>query len=174
MNLRANGPTLGFLDENAQFYSQRYYQVLVQPPTIEQGLRGEYFSGMNFNTKVLTRIDNVVDFDWGTGSPDPAVPSDQFSVRWTGFVIINVAGTYTFWTDSDDGVRLKVSDSTVVENWTDHAPTWNSGSIFLSADAHPLVLEFYENGGGAVMQLQYQGPGIARQTIPTSALGHTP
>ena len=174
MNLRATGPTLGFLDENAQFYSQRYYQVLVQPPTIEPGLKGEYFSGTNFNTRVMTRIDNVVDFDWGTGSPGGGVPSDQFSVRWTGFVIINVAGTYTFWTDSDDGVRLKVSDGTVIENWTDHAPTWNSGSMNLSADAHPLVLEFYENGGGAVMELEYQGPGIARQTIPTNALGHTP
>jgi len=174
MNIKADAPTLGFLDENAQFYSQRFYRVTIQPPKYEPGLKGEYFSGMNFNTLLLTRVDDTVNFDWGTGSPAPQVPSNNFSVRWTGFIIIEVAGSYTFWTNSDDGVRLKIGENTVIQNWTDHSPTWNSGSIVLSEGEHSLVLEFYENGGGAVMQLQYQGPGIPRQTIPNTVLVHEP
>ncbi len=173
-DIRASGSTLGFLDQNAQIYSQRFYRVIEQPPKVEPGLRGDYFSGMNFNTLILTRVDDTVDFNWGTGSPDPSVPVNSFSVRWTGFITINVSGTYTFWTDSDDGVRLKIGDSTVVENWTDHSPTWNSGNLVLSEDEYPLTLEFYENGGGAVMELEYQGPGIARQTIPVNVLSHEP
>jgi len=129
---------------------------------------------MNFDTLVLTRVDNVVDFDWGSGTPAPQVPSNRFSVRWTGFITINATGSYTFWTDSDDGVRLRIGENIVIQNWTDHSATWNSGSITLSEDLYPLVLEFYENGGDAVMKLQYQGPGIARQTIPTSVLVHEP
>ncbi|NQT84487.1 CotH kinase family protein, partial [bacterium] len=171
-NIKASGSTLGFLDQSAQFYSQRYYRVVIQPPTVEPGLKGEYFSGMNFNTLALTRVDDVVDFDWGRGSPAAQVPSEDFSVRWTGLITISVPGSYTFWTDSDDGVRLKIGENTVIQNWTDHSATWDSGSINLSEDDHPLVLEFYENGGDAVMKLQYQGPGVPRQTIPTSVLAH--
>ena len=173
-NIKAEAPTLGFLDTTAPFLSQRFYQVMVQPPKYEAGLKGEYFSGMNFNTLLLTRVDDVVNFDWGNGSPAGTVPVNQFSVRWTGFIVIDVAGTYTFWTNSDDGVRLRIGENIVVENWTDHAPTWNSGSIVLSEGEHALRLEFYENGGGAVMQLEYQGPGIARQTIPNNVLLHEP
>jgi hypothetical protein len=173
-DLKASGATMGYLDRQAPLHSQRYYRVVVQPPKVEPGLKGEYFSGMNFNTLVLTRVDNTVNFDWGNGSPHSSVPSNNFSVRWTGFITISAPGTYTFWTNSDDGVRLKIGENTVVQNWTDHAPTWNSGNIVLSADDYPLELEFYENGGGAVMQLQYQGPGIARQTIPVSVLSHEP
>jgi hypothetical protein len=147
---------------------------MVQPPKYEPGLKGEYFSGMNFNTLVLTRVDDVVNFDWGNGSPGPGVPADQFSARWTGFIVIEVTGTYTFWTNSDDGVRLWVGENIVVQNWTDHAPTWNSGSIVLSPGEHALRLEYYENGGGAVMQLEYQGTGISRQTIPNNVLLHEP
>ncbi|MDP2895069.1 MAG: lamin tail domain-containing protein [bacterium] len=174
MNIKADGPTLAYLDASAPFFSQRFYQVMVQPPKYESGLKGEYFTGMNFNTLRLTRVDNVVNFDWGDGSPGGGMPADQFSVRWTGFIVIEAAGTYTFWTNSDDGVRLRIGENTVVDNWTDHAPTWNSGSIVLSADEHTLRLEFYENGGGAVMQLEYQGPGIPRQTIPVNVLLHEP
>ena len=173
-HVKAKDSTLGFLDANAPLHSQRYYRVVLEPPTVQPGLKGKYFSGMNFDSLVLTRVDDVVNFDWGAGTPASQVPANGFSVRWTGFIVINVPGSYTFWTDSDDGVRLKVEDSTIIENWTDHAATWNSGSITLSEDLYPIVLEFYENGGDAVMKLEYQGPGIARQTIPTSVLVHEP
>ncbi|MHC4205794.1 MAG: LamG domain-containing protein [Planctomycetota bacterium] len=49
------------------------------------GVRADYYTGMNFETLVLTRTDPQIDFDWGDpGGPDPAVGDDNFSVRWTG------------------------------------------------------------------------------------------
>ena len=57
----------------------------------------------------VTRIDPTVDFDWGTGSPAAAIGADTFSVRWTGQVQAPFSGTYTFYTVSDDGVRLWVN-----------------------------------------------------------------
>src|SRR6185295_10088639 len=47
-----------------------------------KGLRGDYYSGMNFDTFVFSRIDPQVNFDWGNGSPDTSIPVDGFSVRW--------------------------------------------------------------------------------------------
>ena len=42
---------------------------------------------------VLTRTDDAIDFDWGEGSPGPAVPADRFSARWTRTKTYE-AGTY--------------------------------------------------------------------------------
>jgi len=30
----------------------------------QQGLLGEYYNGTNFETKVVSRVDRAVDFDW--------------------------------------------------------------------------------------------------------------
>src|SRR5437762_2836757 len=56
--------------------SQLFPRVAQQPTG---GLTGEYFAGAAFDRLVLTRVDGQVSFAWGPGSPDPAVPADQFS-----------------------------------------------------------------------------------------------
>src|SRR5688572_15539530 len=70
------------------------------------GLRGEYFDNRDFTAPKLTRVDPTINFNWGTGSPDPTVGADTFSVRWTGRVSPRYSETYRFYTTSDDGVRL--------------------------------------------------------------------
>jgi len=118
------------------------------------GLTGQYYDNIDFTNLKLTRTDATVNFDWGTGSPDPSIGPDTFSVRWTGQVQAQFSETYTFYTDSDDGIRLWVNGQLVINNWTDHAPTENSGTTSLSTgQKYDLKIEYYENGGGAVAKL---------------------
>ena len=58
----------------------------------------------------MTRVDPVVAFDWGGGSPDPAIGPDTFSVRWTGQVQPQFSETYSFTCLTDDGFRLAEED----------------------------------------------------------------
>ncbi len=119
----------------------------------------------------LTRMDRSVDFDWGDGSPGEGVPADGFSVRWTGSVRLPKDGKYTFYTVSDDGVRLWVDDYLVIDNWADHGTTENQGQIELWGERpHPIRIEYYENSGAAVARLLWAGPGIEKQVIPTQYL----
>ena len=135
------------------------------------GLAGTYFSDMNFADAVVTRTDATVDFDWGNGAPASGVGVDHFSVRWTGQVQAQVSEVYTFTTVSDDGVRLWVNGQQVINNWSDHAPTENSGSITLVAgQKYDLKMEFYENGGGAVAKLLWASSSTAQQIVPTTQL----
>ncbi len=140
------------------------------------GLRGSYFPNMTLTGTPVQRIDGPLDFDWGNGTPGVAgIGADNFSVRWEGFVMPPVSGSYTFRTRSDDGVRLYVDGNLVIDNWTDHAPTDNdSAPIALNAgQRYPVVMEYYENGGGAVAQLSWSGPDTGGfQFIPRSALSH--
>jgi hypothetical protein len=136
------------------------------------GLRGDYFNGPSFNSPVLTRIDSGVNFSWGHGAPAPAVGSDNFSVRWSGTVEAPFTGLYVFTTRSDDGVRLKLNGAIIIDDWTQHPPLDRSSSpVHLTAGSRtPIVLEYFEAGGGAEISLHWQPPGQGRTLVPANRL----
>ncbi|MEM9275567.1 MAG: lectin-like protein [Cyanobacteria bacterium P01_F01_bin.143] len=135
------------------------------------GLRGEYFDDIDFtNTKVI-RTDDTVDFNWGTGSPDPAIAPDTFSVRWTGEIEARFSENYNFQTTTDDGVRLWINDQLVIDQFIDQAPTSHQGTIALTAgQRYDIELEYYENGGGAVAQLAWSSASQPFEIVPESQL----
>lgn len=138
---------------------------------VQEGLLGSYFNNADFTDPVFDRVDAMVDFNWGSGSPDPKVGSNSFSVRWSGFVTPEYSETYTFYTVSDDGVKLWVNDELVVSDWSDHAPRERSGEISLKAGvSYSVKIEYYENAGGAVAKLLWSSPSRAKQIIPKERL----
>jgi hypothetical protein len=136
------------------------------------GLRAEYFTGTEFNTHVLTRIDPQINFNWPADTPpDEAVSANAISVRWTGEIEAAFTETYTFYTNSADGVRLWVDGVQLVDNWTDHDNTENSGNIDLIAGTvYSLQMEYYENGDGAVIELLWSSASTPEQIVPQAAL----
>ncbi len=86
------------------------------------GLTGNYFSDETLTTPAFTRVDPRVNFAWGNRSPDPSIPNGGFSVAWTGQVQPKYSETYTFSTNTDDGVRLWVNGQLLVDQWKVIAP----------------------------------------------------
>ena len=120
---------------------------------------------------MLTRVDPNVAFDWGEASPAAGVPIDGWSVRWSGWIRPRFSQTYTFTTRTDDGARLWVNGTLLVDDWTDHGITETPGSITLLADTwYPIRMEYYERWGGAVAQLFWQSASEPRQLVPSSRL----
>lgn len=147
--------------------------VTVLPPPVGSGtgLRGDYFDNMDFTGATVRRVDSTVNFDWGTGSPDPIIGPEQFSVRWTGKVQPLFTETYTFSTVSDDGIRLWVNNQLIIDRYYDQAPTEWSGIISLQAgQLYDIRIDYYENGGGAAAQLYWSSPSVSREIIPRTQL----
>jgi len=121
----------------------------------EPGLKGEYFNNMDLSGKPdLVRIDKQVHFDWGGQSPDDAIKSEHFSVRWTGKLTPPETGDYQIGVTTDDGVRLYIDGKLVIEYWKDRAPTSNFITMKLEAGKeYDIKMEYYENGGGAFASL---------------------
>lgn len=135
------------------------------------GLAGDYFSGTTLTTKVLSRTDPTVDFQWGTAAPAASVPADNFSVRWSGQVSPRYGGSTTFYTSSDDGVRLWVNGQQLIDNWTNHGTTENSGSLTLTAgQRYDVKLEYYEATGGATARLLWSSACEPKAVVPTAQL----
>ena len=135
------------------------------------GVRGDYYRGMDFNNCVLRRIDPQINFNWGDGEPDPSVGANNFSARWTGEVEVAFTEKYTFYTNTDDGARLWVDGKQLINDWADHGATENSGTIDLVAEQfYTIVMEYYDNSGGAVAQLHWSSPHTPKQLIPQAAL----
>jgi glucose/arabinose dehydrogenase len=139
------------------------------------GLTGQYYNlayTQNFSgNPVLNRIDPSINFNWATTSPDPAVRIDQFCVRWTGFVQPRTSGTYTFYVNSNDGVRLYINNQPLIDEWHTQATFETQGSIVLQAGTpYSIRLEYFEDFGDAIAELRWSGPDVSKQIIPTNAL----
>jgi hypothetical protein len=135
------------------------------------GLTGQYYGNVSLGPLRLTRTDPMVDFSW-TGSPGGSVPTDNFSVRWTGQILVPVTGAYVFTTVSNDGVRLWVNNQQVIDNWTDHSLTTDSSApINLTAGvSYDVRLEYYDRSGTATIRLLWSYPGQAQVPVPQSVL----
>jgi hypothetical protein len=137
------------------------------------GLTGQYYNSTNLDpsTLALTKTDTSVNFNWNNGAPDAKVSADNFSAEWTGQILAPETGTYTFTTTSDDGVRVWVNGQQLINAWNDHGPQQDSGTITLQAgQKYDIKVDYYERTGGAVMQLNWSTPTIARQVIPQAYL----
>lgn len=147
------------------------WQVLGAGHPPGNGLKGDYYDKMNFQTLLLTRTDPTVDFNWLEESPDPSVPVNLFSARWTGWIMPQFSATYTFFTVSDDGSRLWIDNQLVVDNWGEHGARERSGAFTLTAGVpKPIRIEFMEGAGYATVRASWMGAGLPKQIIPQVVL----
>jgi len=131
------------------------------------GVKVEYYDNADFTSKVLTRIDPKIDFDWEDGSPHEAIAPDTFSARWTGKLQPDFTELYTFSIQSDATVRLLLDGEPVIDNAS-------SGAIALEAgQLHDLIFEYSHDRGDAAVELFWSSPSQPQEIIPTSAL-YTP
>ena len=122
--------------------------------TNKRGMTGEYFDNMNLSGKpVLTRIDSIVNFNFGTKSPAPGIPEDHFSIRWKG-KIIPPETIHHIGTSTDDGSRLYIDGKLLINDWRDHAEQQNSAEVELKkGQEYEIQFEQYDNALGASAKL---------------------
>ncbi len=100
------------------------------------------------------------------------VKEDGFGLRFTGYIELPKDGFYSFYSYSDDGSKIFIDGIEVVNHDGSHGPAEMGGAIGLRKGLHRLVVEYFEDHGGQVLQLEYEGPGIVKQPIPETILFH--
>ena len=139
-------------------------------PPVGNGLAGEYFNSSGLTNRVLRRTDAQVNFNWNGVAPDPAIYSNKFSVRWSGWLLPRYSETYALTTATRDGVRLWINDQLVINNWIGGAQT-NTCSVALTAGQLAKVrMECLNSSGNGLAQLSWSSPSQALEIIPQSQL----
>ena len=140
--------------------------------SVSTGLTGTYVTGATLTAPpTMLRLDRTLNFDWGSGSPDSRVPVDNFAVRWTGKIKPTTTASYTFYTDTAGGVRLWVNGQLLVDNWTLHSLTTNTGKITLIAGtSYDIRVEYQQGTGVASAKLSWSTSSFGKTIVPQSVL----
>jgi len=123
---------------------------------------GQYYNNNNFSgSPAITRIDSNINFNYGTDSPiDGFVNADNFSVRWTGTQSI-AAATYVFSATVDDGVRVTVNGTVIIDQLGASGVNTYQATVALSGDSHSITVEYVEQTDSAQISFSW--------TLSTSA-----
>ncbi len=122
-----------------------------------------YFNNKDLSgTPALQRVDDKIDFNWGDGSPDPAISPDNFSARWTKTVNFPTSGRWVFHVEADDSVNMWIDTTQIVANWG-KGGFWTFDAVIetLTAGNHELKVEYKEETAGARIKVWWEGPGAA-------------
>ena len=95
---------------------------------------------------------------------------ERYSIRYTGYIFIDATDTYTFYTSSDDGSKLFIDGTQVVDNDGAHGNRERSGDIALTVGFHTIEVLFFERTGGNILSVSYQSSTISKTAIPFSIL----
>jgi|YNPNPStandDraft_1061719.scaffolds.fasta_scaffold06395_2 uncharacterized protein YraI len=117
--------------------------------------RAEYFNDIYLEgPPLLVRNEPAIDFNWGLGSPDPRVPTDNWSARWTRCLQLD-AGHYDFFARTADGVRIYLDGWPVLNHWYDSTgyDIYQGWSYQVQSGTHCLIVEYYARGGIAYAQV---------------------
>ncbi len=105
---------------------------------------GEYFDNATLTgSAYATRQDEAVNFNWGWGPPAGGMPTNSFSARWSGNFHFD-AGTYRFYAQVDDGVRVYVDGELIINGWRDGGLRLYTANRALAAGDHEIKVEYYD------------------------------
>jgi hypothetical protein len=103
---------------------------------------------------VFRRTEPAIDFPWQSSGPTPDLVDRFVTVATTTLPL--EAGRYRLRVVSDDGVRVRVGDRLVIDDWTWHAPKEAVVDLDLPAGRHPVRIDHFELDGWAVLSFRIE------------------
>jgi len=164
--------------DDAYVAAATFHRLALREPTaagsLSPGLACAYYEGSwrslpSFDT-LSSRKTTVAD--------SVAIPqfarAEEFGLVLNGLVRIPRDGLYDFFFSADDGGDLRVGDSLLVDNDALQGTGTASSGIALKAGVHAIAIRMFQKKGDKGLALSIEGPGVARQPLPSGWLFHAP
>jgi hypothetical protein len=138
----------------------------------QPGIRYAYFEGdwdalPNFRVLPKTREGVVPGFQLS-----PRLRPERIGFEFAGYFRVPADDVYAFYTESDDGSRLYIGDTLVVDNDGLHGSLEKQGTIALAAGLHPIRVLYFNKTGGMGLNVNYASGRIKKQPVPEALLFH--
>ena len=155
----AQGCTLA---ENFPYFSTVPDARLYTDSTLaHQGLQAEYYDNIEWEGRPLhQRVDRNIDFEWKTTAPFGDMKYDQFSVRWTGYLVPEVSGKYALGGEGYSGFKFYLNDSLLTQWQSLHHPRKEYKWVNLEAGKpYKIRVEYFQdNTEYAIMRMLWDTP----------------
>lgn len=142
----------------------------VKVDEVKAGIKYKYFEG---NWNKLPDFNQLAPVQEGIVDNFLLMPkrkTDFYGFEFTGYIKIPENGVYTFYTESDDGSKLYIGDSLVVDNDNLHGMVEKKQDIALQEGLHPIKVLFFEKDGGDAINFYLNAVGKEKNLIPSSML----
>jgi len=181
MNLYVKGAV------SEQLVNRDWFRVSPVASQQQYGLSGRYYTDDGSHTFptnnldstrfMMSRQDNILNFNWTGSGPAPGLQGTNFLTRWTGYVTVPTDGSYTFGAYVNDGVKITLkngplgADNVVLNSWNDKSGTaavTGTATNLTHGVAVPITVEYYQGAGNdSTFDLTLSGPGLSgQQDIP--------
>lgn len=157
------------------------------------GLRAVYYesNGMTKQARrVLERTDPAIEFDFAAAAPVEGMKPEQFSVEWSGSLLVRDTGVHAFRVTTPNGARLYVNNvvgakannrddsgalgrAAFIDLWVSSGATrvGEAEVLLLGGKSYPLKLDFFKfKDKSASLRLEWRPPGGVWEVIPPERL----
>lgn len=147
---------------------------------LQAGLWGEYFKDPAFADMAIKRVDGPIQFNWGMSAPISGMPKEDFSVRWSGYLVPEASDDYSIHALCDDSVRIWLENEKgqlvlLIDRWTRFHGVGDSATIRLRAGAlHRIRVDYKQDKSYAIARLGWSTPTQPEAPIPLSCMKCSP
>jgi beta-glucosidase len=110
--------------------------------SLKKGLKTDYFSDPEFKELFSSVIEAQINFDPVNQPPNPNVPKEPMSVRWTGIVKPNVSGTYEIGIIKSGLMRLFLNGEKLFDNNANERGVYSRTIELAAGQSYDLVAEY--------------------------------
>lgn len=164
-----NGRYIGYwalrLPNGQVLNNNAFVRIIVEAPRVNTptatspviyNWRGAYYNNTSLaGQPVFIRDDQAINFNWGTGTPVAGLSADSFSVLWTRALYLE-AGQYRFHATMDDGMRVYLDNTLIIDSWRDGPARELIAEKTLASGYYNLRVEYYENNGQAAASFWWE------------------
>jgi alpha-L-fucosidase len=97
---------------------------------------------------------------------------EKFVLVFEGYIKIEKDGFYSFFTDSDDGSKLLIDDTEIVDNDGNHGNREKSGKAALKKGFHRFKVLYFDGAGNNSLNVSMQADKGNKMIIPGEVLFH--
>ncbi|MEM9727502.1 MAG: galactose oxidase-like domain-containing protein [Myxococcota bacterium] len=96
---------------------------------------------------------------------------NDYALRFRTRFFVATDGDYSFATLSDDGSKLWIDETEVVDNDGAHGLQRADGTISLTAGYHDVELQYFNAGGAGQLAVRWSGPGFVETSFDGRDVG---
>jgi mono/diheme cytochrome c family protein len=153
------------LDDNESRDLAHYLLPSVDPSDVRPNMKYQVYEGGWNKLPDFQELKPVATGDSEGLDLSVSGRANNYAVRFESYVTMDVAGKVRFHLGSDDGSRLLVDGKKVVDVDGIHPHQTASGDVELTAGPHKIVVEYFQGGGEATLELQWESAMFVRQPI---------